>query len=430
MSMFLGLGAIPSLQPSTVGAAATPSTLLDGLEWRLPFTDDTLDDASGEGNDATAIGTIAYTTDAERGRVLDLRASTAIGALAGIGIPSGASYTKACWVKMPDVTGNHNFMSSDEGTQEHIGWLTGGTLALKHNATTYANRAAAFVNDEWAHVVFTYDAATTTSRVYMNGVLLNENTSSGATNATVGNQIGLWNGGFGLGGYMSDPRFYLRAITAAEVTELFTTERAAATPPPVMPLGDSIVRGLPAVTEIGWRLGVRNQADGDTPAVPFNFVGPLGGGAFADDQHAGYSGNTIAQIRTQWNTSAFLYTPRVVILMCGTNDVSGLDATGAEIVDRLELLVDDLEASSVEQVLVCSIAPRNPAQSFATITNDYNAGLPAMLASKTKSTFVDASGTMVYATHIDPDQIHPNPAGYTVQGNVIYPALKTALAAL
>lgn len=412
-------------------SAGESSTLTNGLLWYLRFNDDDLTDSSDEGNDATGLNSPAYATDAERGRVLDLTAGATVGATAGTSLAADTSYTKAAWIKVDSVGGNHNIISSDEGAQKHVFWFNGATLEVRHNFTVVASFAdAGLTVGEWMHVVATYDEPTETLKIYKNGFEVASATSVAAPNLLSGIQIGLFNGANGIDGYMDDVRFYDRALTADEVDELHTLEYSSLTPTRVMPLGDSLVYGLNG--NDGWRMHVYDQRVGDAPATSINFVGGESDGGFGDDDHQGHSGQTLAQvIDTHWAASNDAYDPGIVVFMAGTNDVTPETETGAEIAARLDTDLADITAKSyVDTVLVCSIAPRNPSDGDkATITSDFNAELPGVCDNHTKCTFVDAMEFVTYNTSgdMDPDTIHLSTEGYTKAGIIIYDAIKTAL---
>lgn len=111
----------------------------------------------------------------------------------------------------------------------------------------------------------------------------------------------------------------------------------------LMCFGDSITDGYNYVGGYRYTLGNLLSANGYSSYV--DFVGPNWGGNQYDPQHAGYSGYTIAKTPKRSGLTDFTewimgeYTPDVVMLQIGTNDILDyyeLDTIG----DRLETLVD------------------------------------------------------------------------------------------
>jgi hypothetical protein len=92
-------------------------------------------------------------------------------------IPNASSYTKEAWIYSTDNTGARNIFSS----LSNPFWIFSGNLAAGNNGTiTAVQDAAAFPLNTWTHVAVTYDAATTTMKLYKNGVVVSTNVSTPA----------------------------------------------------------------------------------------------------------------------------------------------------------------------------------------------------------------------------------------------------------
>jgi hypothetical protein len=92
----------------------------------------------------------------------------------GAVLPSGSSYTKEAWVKMA-ATQCENIFSSNQDPF----WFTGGRLSAGNgNNYSVVTDPVLFPINTWAHVAVTYDAGTSTMRLYKNGVQVSVSNSS------------------------------------------------------------------------------------------------------------------------------------------------------------------------------------------------------------------------------------------------------------
>jgi len=127
-----------------------------------------------------------------------------------------ASYTKEAWIKPASATGYFNIIS---GSANHAFWLVNGQLCSGHNGNWfYVVDAATVPLNTWTHVALTYDAATTTMKLYKNGVLVIASNAVPAITAdnsliigTYGNNIGAFNGD------IDEVKIWNRALTDSEI---------------------------------------------------------------------------------------------------------------------------------------------------------------------------------------------------------------------
>ena len=88
------------------------------------------------------------------------------------------SYTKEAWVYTTSLTLNNNFISGG-GDSQHAFWAPtgfGNKLSSGHNGTwNQVQDPTPLATNTWYHVAVTYDAATTTMKLYKNGVLVSTN---------------------------------------------------------------------------------------------------------------------------------------------------------------------------------------------------------------------------------------------------------------
>ena len=128
-------------------------------------------------------------------------------------IPAGSSYTKEAIIKPNAITGVRNILSSSN----QVFWINDGTIKAGHGSNfAHVSASAAVLLNTWTHVAVTYDAPTTTMKLYINGVMVSQNTSVPVTTSTsiqVGAyaSVGLFSGG------LDEVRIWNKALSAAEI---------------------------------------------------------------------------------------------------------------------------------------------------------------------------------------------------------------------
>lgn len=131
------------------------------------------------------------------------------------------SYTKEAWVNLENLSLQNNFISGGADGQ-HAFWApntNGGKLAAGHNGYWYS------VSDDvplepnvWYHVAVTYDATTTTMRLYKNGVLVDENTAVDPVSGGNFIRLGSYNYASNLfQGKMDEVRIWNRVLEPCEL---------------------------------------------------------------------------------------------------------------------------------------------------------------------------------------------------------------------
>ncbi len=169
----------------------------------------------------------------------------------------------------------------------------------------------------------------------------------------------------------------------------------------ILAVGDSITMGSPEFIG-GYRLRLGQKLD--FHGVSYEFVGRLSdpGGL-----HEGYSGYTIAEIRTVALQAVALFQPDVVLIVAGTNNYPKEDY-----VDDYVAACNDIAALG-PVVIAGSIPPRGDGPNIVP-TQDYNAALPAAFAADGDPTvhFWDVCRLLTYPSDMA-DEAHPNDQGYT-----------------
>ena len=131
----------------------------------------------------------------------------------------------------------------------------------------------------------------------------------------------------------------------------------------IMPLGDSITEGERGSVPIGGfrdDLGVMLTNAG----IDFQFVGSLDDGTAQYNRHEGHPGWRADQIDANVTTWLNNYTPDLVLLQIGTNDVSN-DEPNAQTINDIENIIEKIKNYDTETpILICSTIPRNDAKNI------------------------------------------------------------------
>ncbi len=196
----------------------------DELQLWFNFNDQTYNDKSAFLRNGTKIGSGSIVNDATRGYVYQgVTAGDKISLPASFNAP--ASYTKIAWVYSTGNATHKNILSDTIGNRE-VFYLSAssGNLEAGHNAAWVGISAPMPSLNTWHHVALTYDAATLTMKLYINGVLVD--TASSVAQRTLGNvQIGCYGASSDsfINGKLDDVRLYKRALTDDEIKQIYRT---------------------------------------------------------------------------------------------------------------------------------------------------------------------------------------------------------------
>src|SRR5690606_3314667 len=91
----------------------------------------------------------------------------------GAPVATGSSYTKEAWIYATSVTGSRNIVSSLNAPF----WISGGTLYGGQAGNYSRVSSPSMPTNRWVHVALSYDAGTSTLRLYRDGVLVSTATS-------------------------------------------------------------------------------------------------------------------------------------------------------------------------------------------------------------------------------------------------------------
>ena len=132
----------------------------------------------------------------------------------GTPLSSNGSYTKEAWVYQSSSTGSQNIISSPATPF----WISGGTLSAgQAGSFSLVTAPAAIPVNTWVYVAVTYDAPSTTMKLYMNGNLVATNNSVPAYTAEstfIGSNSGT--GSF-FQGHIDEVRIWTTALTQAQL---------------------------------------------------------------------------------------------------------------------------------------------------------------------------------------------------------------------
>jgi lysophospholipase L1-like esterase len=216
----------------------------------------------------------------------------------------------------------------------------------------------------------------------------------------------------------------------------------AGTPCVIMPVGDSITAGYDSTTGGGYRLRLLHDiwtAQHNATFVGDNSSGPntLDGKPFPKN-HEGYSGYTIdpAPAINRSGISPLVppalkkYSPHIVTLMIGTNDVDTKnDLPNAP--SRLANLIDAIITASPNALLVVAQITPIVDNTIDPLVRQYNAAIPALVATRAAAgkhiILVDMYSAFTkdasYAADYMNGGLHPNDTGYNVMGDTWYAAI-------
>ncbi len=122
--------------------------------------------------------------------------------------------------------------------------------------------------------------------------------------------------------------------------------------------------------------------------------------------------------------------PKLAVLMIGTNNSNGEDNTAEEIADGIKAICAEMRAKLPKtKILILAIFPRGEGPSAQREKNAKASELASRIADGKKifylninDKFLDADGTL--PKDIMPDLLHPNTKGYTIWAEAIEPTVK------
>ncbi len=183
-------------------------------------------DISGNGNTATLVGSPSWITG-KLGKALNFNGSTNY-ATAGSSSSLNLSdtITISVWVKSPDWHPTASWRAIvDKSSYGIYVWPSSNILRFQLVLATtgiVTVDSGVLNTNQWYHVVGTYDknAGANNFKIYVNGVLHDSSTQSNSIVAGNALNIGLYSGSY-FNGIMDDLRIYNRALSVAEIQQLY-----------------------------------------------------------------------------------------------------------------------------------------------------------------------------------------------------------------
>lgn len=206
----------------------------------------------------------------------------------------------------------------------------------------------------------------------------------------------------------------------------------------IMPLGDSITRGVVGATDnAGYRNDLAQLLIG--AGLTFDYVGSLSDGSSFDPNHEGHDGFRADQILQNINTylnnslSQQGSTQQMVVLHIGTNDISS-DQTPESTRDDIEGIIDAIHAYNPNiKIIMSSLVPRNDEKDTQTTT--LNNLIEALFYKKRDDdgrNLYYAGVSEIFSQNPDAktdwldDAVHPNDDGYNIMAQVYFNAIMVA----
>lgn len=203
-----------------------------------------------------------------------------------------------------------------------------------------------------------------------------------------------------------------------------------------MPFGDSITQGYNVAG--GYRAPLFHLALAAGREITFvgsanDYSVPMVDGVTFPRNHEGHGGYTIQGnngISQFVNGSLQNYSPHIITLMIGTNDING-NVNVADAPNRLGQLLDSIFQRSPNILVVLAQIVPSRTDGTNNAIRTYNGAMPGLVSSRVGQgrhiVLVDMYGSFTmdsnYKTSLLADNLHPNQAGYNRMADVWFAAL-------
>ena len=212
-------------------------------------------------------------------------------------------------------------------------------------------------------------------------------------------------------------------------TSPFAPCPTSGSPCKILPLGDSITRGVKSSDDGGYRSQLFKLIASAKQKVTFtgsltNGPTQVSGQPFPR-MHEGHSGWTISQLSPLIPSPALEGKPNIILLHIGTNDIGSRDPVG--MATRLEALLDKIAQNSPDALIV--VAQITTAFTDNDIRNAYNAKIPGIVQSHAAKGqhIIGVDMNKIPMADLSSDGVHPNDQGYAYMAGIWYAAIKDLL---
>ncbi|RQO35573.1 hypothetical protein DBR39_17935 [Chryseobacterium sp. KBW03] len=138
------------------------------------------------------------------------------------------SYTKEAWIYVKSLNSQNNIISGGDSDGLHAFWIpnSSGKLSAGHNGDWYALEDSVPLSiNTWHHVAVTYDAASTTMKLYKDGQLRSTKTDVDPVDEGNTVRIGAFNDAANsFTGTMDEVRIWNRALSSSEIANTMNCE--------------------------------------------------------------------------------------------------------------------------------------------------------------------------------------------------------------
>lgn len=139
-----------------------------------------------------------------------------------------SSYTKEAWIYVKSLSTQNNIISGGDSDGLHAFWIpnSSGKLSAGHNGDWFAVEDSVPISiNTWHHVAVTYDAATTTLKLYKDGGLISTNTDVDPVDGGNIVRLGAFNNAANsFTGTMDEVRIWNRALSPVEIANTMNCE--------------------------------------------------------------------------------------------------------------------------------------------------------------------------------------------------------------
>lgn len=137
-----------------------------------------------------------------------------------------SSYTKEAWIYFQNPGLSNNIISARGTSNGSFFYIpSGGLLTAGHNnSLTAVQDGTAMSINTWYHVAVTYDAPTTTMRLYKNGVLVSSNNAVAPISSNFTIALGSYVNGYFFQGSIDEARVWNNARSISQIQSTMNTE--------------------------------------------------------------------------------------------------------------------------------------------------------------------------------------------------------------